>query len=153
MKSTYLFAVLFSVAFVSCDKKDDDKETSKTELITSTSWKYENAGIDNDRNGTIELNVDSQIPTCLKDNVITFAVGGTGTVAESTNVCPGAAASTAITWSFSNNEQTLTLGGGGIAGISGSFKLLALNTTTLSLGRDTTVPVFGNVQLIINLKH
>jgi hypothetical protein len=153
MKSNYLFGVLLSVLFVSCDKKDNDDAPTKTELMTSSSWKYENAGLDTDRNGTIEISADGNVPACLKDNLISFSANGTGTVAESTNVCPGAAASTAITWSFSNNEQNLTLGGGGIAGISGTFKLLALNTTTLSLGRDTTVPLFGTVQLIINLKH
>jgi hypothetical protein len=151
MKSNYLFAVLLTVAFTSCDKKDKTDEETKTETLTSSSWKYDTAGADSDRNGTIDVSFDSSIDPCLKDNTITFSANGTGIVTEGTNVCPGAAASTAITWSFASNETMMNISGGGL--FSGQFKLLNLSSTTLSLAKDTTVAPFGTLQLIVNFKH
>lgn len=154
MKYSFFVVALLSIAFVSCDKKDGDDDgggTTKTQLLTSAAWKYDNAGADNDRNGTIDLSFDSSIDPCLKDNQLTFSASGVGTVTEGANVCAGAAASTAITWSFASGETLLNLSGGGL--FSGQFKLLALSNTALSLAKDTTVPFLGTVQLVLNLKH
>lgn len=152
MKSNYLFVALLSLLFISCDKKgnDDNSGQTKTQLITASSWKYDKAGADNDRNGTIDLSFDSSIDPCLKDNSISFSANGTGTVSENAVVCSGAAANTAITWSFANNETVLNLSGGGL--FSGQFKVLKLDASQLHIAKDTVYMGFST-SLLLQLKH
>ena len=152
MKSNYLFAALLSIAFISCDKKDDDKAEgeTKTQLITSSAWKYDNAGADNDRNGTIDLSLNSSIDACLKDNMITFSANGTANINESTIVCTGASPNTTVNWSFANNETILNLSGGGL--FSGQFKVLKLDGSQLHIAKDTVYMGFST-SLVMQLKH
>ena len=50
-----LFILMNMVLFTSCEKSNDDdnnQEKTKTELISASVWKYDNAQIDADNNGT-----------------------------------------------------------------------------------------------------
>jgi len=156
MKYTTLSSLLFVLFLVSCGKKDATPAApTKTEVITQASWKYDNAGIDGDRNGTIDFPPPSGVLTpCVTDNTLTLSSNGTGIVDEGTAKCTTTdPQSVPITWSFTDNETSLKVGGGGILGISGQFKILELSTTKLSLSKDTTVPILGTVALIAVLKH
>jgi len=132
------FILTASFLILSC-KKDSSSSTTKTEQITSADWKYDNGGI-GDANGNIlvDFNTTGSIPACSLDNTIHFNSNGSGMVSENANVCSGAPATTAFTWSFSNNETVLNLSGGIVAGIGGSFKIKTLSSTQLSLIKDTT---------------
>lgn len=143
-----------SLLLFSC-KKDSATTTNptKTELITRAAWKYDDAGADADKNGTIDISLTSQIPSCSTDNFLTLSANGTGTVDEGPTKCdPSAPQTTPLTWSFASNEGFLNLGGSGIIGIGGQFKIITLDQTTLTLSKDTTyqgVPM----AMVVKLKH
>lgn len=155
MKKTFSFILLAS--FIASCQKDGAKNTepTKTDVLVQSSWKFDNAGIDTNKDGTIEFDISSQIQACLKDNTITFTKNNTGTVDEGPTKCDPASPQTLpITWSFADNETSMNLGGNAIVGVNGKFKLLALTKDKLTLAKDTTVPLLpGTVQLVANFKH
>jgi hypothetical protein len=153
MKNKILGLALLSVISFSCDKEDTPDEPTKTEIITQATWKFDNAGIDQDKDGDIDMNVTSQIPGCSADNTLTLSANGTGVINEGATKCNASDPQTSnVTWSFANNEGSLNLSSS-FAGIGGQSKILALTSTALSLSKDSTVPFIGNVAVIINLKH
>jgi hypothetical protein len=68
-------------------------------------------------------------------------------------VCSGSPATSAFTWSFSNNETVLDVSSGAIAGIGGSFKIKELSDTKFTLLKDTTITGLGATTAVVNLKH
>jgi len=139
------------IALLSCKKSSDTP--TKSQELTSSDWKYDSGGI-SDANGNIivDFSTTGTIPSCSLDNTIHFDANGTGTVYENANICPGAQASTAFTWSFSSNETVLNLSVGAIAGIGGNFGIKELSATKLSLLKDTTY-MGTQVKAVVNLKH
>src|SRR2546423_4943401 len=126
-----VIAITTSVFFIDCKKKKEHIKT-KTELLTQTSWKFDKAtasGVD----------ISTQIPACMKDNVTTFVSNGTGTINESTNVCSPTTAGN-FTWSFQNNETTLNLSVPLFPGGSGNFTVVTLNETNFVLSQDMVIP-------------
>ncbi len=140
--------------FLSCKKDSSDSTgASKTELITKSSWKYDDAGADLDKNGGIDISATSQLQPCQTDNTLTLNSTGTGTVDEGATKCDAATPqSLPVTWNFSNNESSLVLGGGGLLGISGQFKIVTLTETALAFSKDTTY-LGAPVSFLIKLKH
>lgn len=139
-------------------QKDTNEEPApdpKTMLITAAPWKYDNAGVDGDRNGSIDVPLLTPLPACITDNFLTLLAGGTGSVDEGPAKCdPSIPQSTPATWSFASSQTLLNLGGSGLFGVSGQFKIVELSTTRLYLSKDTTLP--GRpvpIALIIQLKH
>lgn len=157
MKKALFLLAISGVTLFGCDKEDDDQteESQKTTLLVQQAWKFDNAGIDIDRNGTIETPLPAgTIQTCLADNTVTFAANGSGTVDEGPTKCATTAPQTSpFTWSFLTNETILNINGSVIAGTSGGqFKIVNLSSTQLSLSKDTAI--FGqSVALVANLKH
>ncbi|HEU4634279.1 MAG TPA: hypothetical protein VFS22_09855 [Flavisolibacter sp.] len=150
----FILAMAVCIVFISCDKDSSDNNgPTKTELITKASWKFEDAGADATKDGSIDISFASQLPTCLTDNTLTLSAGGSGTVDEGTSKCdPSIPQSTAVTWSFANNESFLNLGGGGLLGITGQFKIVTLTDASLALSKDTTLQGLQS-SFIIKLKH
>ncbi|MFN2438954.1 MAG: hypothetical protein ABR503_07120 [Chitinophagaceae bacterium] len=156
MKFPLFICSCFCLAFLGCQKDNSGSSApTKTELITKSSWKYDNAGIDIDKNGVIDIPPPAgTLEACATDNFLLLASNGTGNVDEGPTKCnAGSPQSVALTWSFANNETALNLNGGGVLGINGQFKILELTDIKLSLSKDTTIPFFGPVALIANLKH
>jgi len=160
MKNRISALLLLSVLALSCDRNDDDSSsTNNTTLITRSSWQYESGGIDQDRNGTIDITLEStgQVQPCVLDNTGTFQTGGAGIADEGATKCsPTLPQTTPFTWSFASSETVLTVSGGGLFGQGGNFKIQSLTATRLSLSKDTTL-AFGGISfpasLILNLKH
>lgn len=151
----YLLAMLTFACLFSCKKKNDPPAPpTKTELITSSDWKYDNGGI-GDANGNITFDFATTgfVPACSFDNSVRFMSNGQGTGYENANVCPSAPATTNFNWSFSSNETVLNIAGNVVAGLGGQFKIKELSSTKLTLLKDTTVTGFGAVTAIFNLKH
>lgn len=155
MKQLLPVCLVALFAATSCGKDSGSSTPTKTETISSASWKYDAAGIDGDRNGTIDIPPPTgTILPCMTDNTITFNANGTGTIDEGTTKCNTTdPQSTAINWSFTNSETALNLNGTSVLGVSGPFKILSLTSTQLSLAKDTTVAIIGAVSLVVNLKH
>jgi hypothetical protein len=144
--------------FGSC-KKDKKQEPTKTDLITSSSWKYESGGIDQDRNGTVDFTFESTglLQPCILDNTGTFHADGTGVADEGATKCNASAPQTTpFTWSFASNETLINVNGQALFGLGGQFKVVELTSTRLELSKDTLVNFGGvplTVSLIANLKH
>lgn len=134
MNKLVLFAALcFStVLFNSCDKTDEAPPTD-TDYITKSSWKFSSA-----RAGGFD--VTAQVPACFKDNTISFAINGSGTITEGANVCtPPSPAS--FTWVFQTNgtERQINLSTPLVSGGSGIFTIVLLNDVSLVVSQTMTI--------------
>jgi hypothetical protein len=146
---------------MSCSKDEEPKTSSGSTNITSSSWKYESGGVDIDKNGSIDLALStiSSIGPCRLDNTATFHTDGTGTTDEGATKCNAADPQTqAFTWSFQNNESILNIGGNGLIGTGGQFRIITLSGTAFSLAKDTTAVLVPGlpaspVSIIVNLQH
>lgn len=157
----YLFCLMTAALALASCKKDSNSNNSgpsKTDLITSATWKYNSGGIDQDRNGTVDLTFESTglVQPCVLDNTATFRSDGSGTGDEGATKCStNAPQTTPFTWSFGSGETTLNINGS-LLGIGGTFKVTSLTSTALSLSKDTSMTISGinfNVSIIANLKH
>jgi hypothetical protein len=157
MRNKLFILTIIAIAFLGCKKNDSSASsggTTKTTLITQQSWKFDNAGLDPNKDGTIDADVSSQVPACLKDNTVSFSSNGAGTVDEGVSKCDIADPQTLpFTWNFTSNETQVNINGNAIAGKGGQYKLITLTNTQLSLSKDTTVPIVGLTTIIVNLKH
>ena len=120
-----------------CGKKDKPDPPpapkTKTELITTSTWKFSSATIGG-------FNVAGSLQTCQKDNVMTFAAAGTGTVDEGATKCSGGDAQTnPFTWNFQTNETTLFVSATLFTGGSSTFTVVDLTETQLVLSQMTTL--------------
>ena len=158
MRTKFFILAIFTFVFVGCDKDDSSSPgtttPSNTTILTQQSWTFNNAGLDPNKDGTIDTDVSSQVPACLKDNSVTFASNGNGTVDEGGTKCNTTDPQTVpFTWSFASNETMININGNAIAGKGGQYKVVALSSTQLSLSKDTTVAIIGATTFVVNLKH
>ena len=161
MKGYYFVFVCCMTFFtISCQKDDSGSGTTtktKTELIASSSWKYNDAQIDSDNNGTGDLPLPTGIvEACQTDNVIVFTANGSGSVDEGPTKCsPGDPQTIPFTWNFSSNETILNFSSAVFAGVGGDFKIISLTDTQLVLSKQIslTVPLPVQVTVIITFKH
>jgi hypothetical protein len=156
MRNKLFFLAVFSLGFFSCKKNDSNPSggTTKTTLVSQQSWKFDNAGLDPDKNGTIDLDISGQIPVYITDNTISFTSAGSGSVDEGTTKNNLTDPQTIpFTWSFASNETLININGAAIAGKGGQYKIVTLSSTKFTLSKDTTVPLIGATAFIVNLKH
>jgi Lipocalin-like domain len=126
------FALLSLFILGACEQ-EVDPPPSNTQLLTQSSWKFQSAtaaGTDVSNNAAI---------VCIKDDVITFSSSGTGTVSEGTVVCNPTTASN-FTWAFLNNETTLSMSSGLFPAGSGTFTIVGLTETTLTISQNVIIP-------------
>jgi hypothetical protein len=157
--SSFIGILLFSQVFTSCQKKSDPDpvQATKTDLISKSSWKYDNAGVDFNKDGTIDQPLSALAPgavaTCQTDNILTFKSNNEGTVDEGATKCNAADATTTnFNWNFADNETNLNISNNVFSIMNGKSKIVTLTETAFSLSRDTTV-VGSNVALVVTFKH
>jgi len=116
---------------LSC-KKDNDEPAAKTktELITSGSWKrtafIANPAYDWNADGTFDTNLLNTMFPCEKDNFETYQTNGLVITDEGVTKCnPSDPQTWSVSWRFSNNETKL------IWDIGDEYTLLELTATTL----------------------
>lgn len=148
--------VIMLVALVSCKKSDTQQQKTNTELVSQSAWKYDTAAIDGDNNGTAETSLPAgTLDPCETDNLIIFNANGNGTIDEGATKCDIADPQTLpFTWTFQDNETTLTFSSVVFAGLTGDFKIITLNGTQLVLSKVvslTGIPI--PVTVIITFKH
>ena len=133
MKNANLLVIAVTILIAAACKKDKSATgPTRTQLISSQSWKYDKATV-------AGMDIGAQIPDCYKDNLITLKDDKTGLIEEGTNICsPSTAAN--FTWRFSANEDSLVLSVPIIAGFSGAFKIDTLTATQLKLSQTINVP-------------
>jgi hypothetical protein len=152
MKQFVLAAFIGFVAlsFSACKKS---KSKSRTDLITQSSWKYENAGLDINRDGTVDAPIPAGfLQACDLDNTITFKSDGTGTTDEGGSKCdPASPQTSTFTWTFKDNEQVITLSNAVFGGLNGEVKVKTINDNQLELHKEVNMTAIVNV--IVFLKH
>ncbi len=151
-----LTLIVLAFAFSACKKDDPIVVKTNTELITAGSWYFDEGGIDNNGDGSIDIQMGAGfIDACILDNYSTFMAGGTGVANEGPTKCdPADPQSTPFTWTFVNNETEISFIGMNMFGLGSNFEIAALTETKLGLAKDTTMPGFPvPVTLIANFKH
>ena len=157
--SSLVFLLTANLVLVSCDKDSDPdpQDSAKVNNLTASSWKYENAGLDNDKNGTVDVSLSVLAPgasqACRIDNVLTFKKDNTGTTDEGATKCNAAdPQTTTFNWNLSDNETNLNISNNPLAILNGKSKIVALSETAFALSRDTVIGG-TNVTLLVTLKH
>ncbi|MBC7947839.1 MAG: lipocalin family protein [Chitinophagaceae bacterium] len=132
-KTVPLLAITI-VLFVSCSKDDDPVTTkTKTELIGTGTWKFSSATVSG-------ADVSMFIQACQKDNVLMFAVNGTGAADEGAAKCNGADPQVRnFTWNFASSETILHVSTVFFTGGSSDFTVVSLTETQLVLSQNVTI--------------
>lgn len=148
MKTIFSLAIssLMLVVLMSGNCSKDETPPTKTEMISSSSWKFEKATASG-------FDVSAQVDACFKDNIITFSANGSGTIAEGAIVCTPPTLP-AFTWSFEANEAILRLSTPLISTGSGDFNIVTLNQTNLVISQDMIIPPSPTpITVVITFKH
>ena len=152
--SSLLCLFVFSVLLMGCSKKSDPaaNQPTKTDHLTASAWKIEDAGLDQNRDGVLEQSILS-FYQCLKDNTITFKRDNTGTTDDGVDKCnPSTPQTATINWSLTDAEANLMVTNSPLNEINGKSKIIQLNSTSLILNKDTMY--MGNQAFFsIRLKH
>ena len=143
----------FALFLLACQKEDNPTPT-KTDHISSSSWKYDGGGVDGDKNGTVDLQFPAgTLDPCRTDNTLKFERNGTGISDEGTAKCNTSdPQSSSFKWNFTSGETALVMSGNIFPLLNGTFRILDLNATTFRLSKDTVLSG-QNVAVIVNLKH
>ncbi|HSB91823.1 MAG TPA: lipocalin family protein [Flavitalea sp.] len=150
-----IFSLCIAV-LASCSKNDDnDKEPTPSQLLTNVAWKYDNAGIDANGDGTIDTALpDGTIEDCDKDNTYTFMDDGTGTMDEGATKCDGSSPQTVpFNYSLNSNGTVINFPDTVISGISGDVSIKKLTATQLVLSKSIEIGIPIPVTVVVELKH
>jgi hypothetical protein len=114
--ATLLLVMAGVILFQACKKDEKDTPKTKTELITTGTWKMTantiNPAIDIDFDGDTETNLFDFLEGCFKDDFTTFKTNGTAEGNEGASKCDSADPQTySLTWSFASNETKLNIDG------------------------------------------
>lgn len=159
MKLLSVLALLASLLTIGSCQKDDSSSTppkTKSEIIASSSWKYNDAKIDSDGNGTGDVVLPAGVvEACQTDNTILFTTNGSGTVDEGPTKCdPVDPQTLPFTWSFTSNETIINFSSIIFAGVGGDFKIISLTETELILSKQLTIPGFPlPLTIVVSFRH
>ncbi len=138
-----------------CSKSGSTTPPTKTksDYIASSSWKYSQAGIDGDGNGTIDQPAPSSlVMPCLTDNTITFKSDKSGSIDEGASKCDAATPQVApFTWAL-NSSDTLTLSTPLLTGFGNSAKVREVTDSRLVLSNTISYSGFP-VPIVVILVH
>jgi hypothetical protein len=143
---TVISLISFSFLFITgCEKENDPPATTKTDLITQSSWKFDHATA----GGT---DISGSINACFKDNIATFTTAGNMTLDEAIVVCSPSYAGS-YTWSFQSSETILHLSAPIFTGGSTDFTLVSLTASNLVVSQVMTVAPAPPTTVVVTFKH
>ena len=98
----------FFLILTGCRKKDPPTK-SKKELLTASTWKFHQVGLDINNDGVIDTTLRADlVPVCIMDNMYTFKADSTAILDENINNCnPGNPRLSPFKWYFFNNETEI----------------------------------------------
>jgi len=127
--------IVLTVAVIAGCKKDDSAPT-KTDLLTSGSWRltasHVDPAIDANGDGVVENDIFAVAPSCFRDNLITFKSDGTYVVDEGATKCDPSDPQImeSSNWKFTDNESKIMIGE---PGSEETGQLLQLSSTVLQI--------------------
>jgi hypothetical protein len=143
LRSLALLFIVFAVA--SCSKKDSTPKTN-LQYLTQSLWKFQDAGLDADENGSVDA-TDPSVTPCKQDNTLDFNVDGSGVADEGGTKCnEGDPQSTIFGWVFSENETQLEYQ-------DKVFKILTLNDNQLKAYYDIDMGGGSMYRYVVIMKH
>lgn len=124
-KSVHVLLLLGTVMiFLGC-RKENNAVSAKLRLLTADSWTYDQFGIDQNRDGLIDI--PETLENCIKDDVVIFNADGSGSFNQGANMCyPEFPQSQPFDWQFLNNETQIEYGGA-------THTILELDETQLAI--------------------
>jgi hypothetical protein len=150
-KSIYALSAMLLLTFSACQKSGDDappNNADKTQLITASAWKYSDAGLDNDNNGTKDMAIPGALlpASCDTDNTLLFKSDNTGIMSEGASKCTTTDPDTVnFTWNFTNNGNSMNVSTAFFPGLDGEAKIIELTSSKLTISKTVsgfTVIVF-----------
>jgi hypothetical protein len=149
----YLFLVAI-VFIMACKKDKDGSSVSNTDLISSAAWKFDNAKIDLNNDGTGDLDVpDNLLAACIKDNLISFSKDKSGKINEGAAKCaPTDPTDRPFTWEFINSEKTIKITNGSFFGLGDTIDIISLTSTELKAKLSVTNSGVTTIVIVV-LKH
>lgn len=142
LSAVILFVFAVSAIAGSCKKKNES-EASRITLLTTSTWKYKEAGVDNNVDGVIDSPFPlAQADSCQTDFILTFKSDKTGINDEGPKKCnPTDPQTTPFTWDITNNDTELTLSATILASLGGGkLKILDITKDKMTLATSVTVP-------------
>lgn len=145
-----LITLALSVAWASCSKNKSGTNNNVA-LLTKAAWKFDTAGIDADKNGTIDQE-DPTLQSCFKDNTYIFNSDSTVVMDEGATKCDAADPQTSTyPWSITNgNPPVLRSDVNPI--LAEGLKVYALTDTKLTVYKDTSYMGIS-FWYVFSLKH
>jgi hypothetical protein len=149
MKKLILISSVFSIAFVSCKKKDTSTPITytKADTLQNGQWKLASATA---AGGLLDLT--TSMSACQKDNLYTFNADKTITVDEGATKCATTdpQSKTDGNWALLNNYAQLSISGASITLGLGALTadVVKLDATTLQIKKDTTIATFPTTAII-----
>ncbi|MEJ7737740.1 MAG: hypothetical protein WKF97_09965 [Chitinophagaceae bacterium] len=144
-KNVKNLSVLILSAFLvlTACKPDPPSTKTKTDLITAAPWKFSQAGIDQNGDGTIDFPLPGALlQACATDNILTFNKDQSGTVDEGATKCSTTTPQMVpFNWKFLSNETELDFSTTIFAGLGGTVKLVQLTEEKMAISKP--VPITG----------
>ena len=128
------WVLTLSLVFSACQKDEESPAPkTKTQLLTQATWKFSSATVGGS-------DVSALLQACQKDNILSFAAAGTGTLDEGAAKCnAGDPQTSAFTWSWLSAETQLSISATLFTGGSSTFTLVSLTETQLGVSQSITV--------------
>lgn len=156
MKKVFLVALtLAGIATVGCKKdKDIEEPPSTVDLITSSTWRIDTIGFDQDKDGQIDGALPGGLLDCQRDNTITFSSDSTGLFDEGATRCStDDEQSTPFNWTLSGSDS-LNIEGELPGELGGLVKIISISDSNFTLSKRITsnFPVPFDQNMIVALK-
>ncbi|MET0637280.1 MAG: lipocalin family protein [Chitinophagaceae bacterium] len=150
MKLRSLLPVILIVSMIvpaGCSKDDDNNQQSQALTnISAAKWKFSEATAGG-------FDASDEVPSCYRDNLLTFFADNKGKIEESTVVCDPSQEGD-FTWQFNSTETEITMDAAVIPGGNNKFNVVSLTATTMVLSQTTNIfPAPVPVEIIVTFTH
>lgn len=142
------------LAIAACKKdKDEDKQETPVDLITSATWKIDTMGFDTNADGAIDVEMTPPLEPCDLDNTLTFLADSTGIFSEGATKCDDAnPENIPFEWELKSNNSVINVSGLPSL-LNGDVSILTLTSTSFVLSKTLAIPIPGyEGALIVSLK-
>jgi len=143
--------ITLALAWASCSKNSSNNNNNNVTLLTKSTWKFDTAGIDLNKDGSIDQE-DPSLEPCFKDNTYVFNKDSTVVMDEGATKCDaGDPQTSSYAWSLTNsNPPVLKSDVNPI--LAEGLKVFALTDTRLTVYKDTSYMGIS-FWYVFSLKH
>ena len=146
-----LMTLALSIAWASCSKNNSNNNNNNVTLLTKSTWKFDTAGVDLDKDGNIDQE-DNSLEPCFKDNTYVFNKDSTVVMDEGATKCDaGDPQTSTYSWTLTNgNPPVLKSDVDPI--LATGLKVFKLTDTRMTVYKDTSY-MGVSFWYVLSLKH